>query len=422
MNNKMNLMKIKIFVILIFTFLSINTSQSQEFLMGMGSNQQIECYNKFHTPKQFREQSAIKMPFVDDFSSTYVYPNEKLWSDKDVFINHGYAINSITAGNATFDAFNSKGQFYENASSFYFIADYLTSNPIRLDSVFGTSAHATTIADSIYLSFFYQPQGLGEKPEKNDSLVLQFFNPIEEQWTTIWSAAGSSYNQFKEKYGVDFKAVIIPIINSDYLSPNFRFRFYNIASLTNNDFPSWAGNVDHWHIDYVYLNAGRNITDTLPIDVAFQTRISSLLKDYTSMPWSHFLKNPSQQMLSKVEIPYINYSNKLINLTEQIVISDISGSTPPYISDLSAVNIEAYTKQTFIRSPLPYIFSSDVSENADFDVRFIINSATIPDMIRTNDTLFFYQKFYNYFSYDDGTPEAGYGLVGKNAKLAYLNN
>jgi len=41
-----------------------------------------------------------------------------------------------------------------------------------------------------------------------------------------------------------------------------------------------------------------------------------------------------------------------------------------------------------------------------------------PDIIRSNDTLKFIQRFYNYYSYDDGVPEAGYGLSNTNAQLA----
>ena len=36
-----------------------------------------------------------------------------------------------------------------------------------------------------------------------------------------------------------------------------------------------------------------------------------------------------------------------------------------------------------------------------------------------SDTIIGYQPFYNYFAYDDGTPEAGYGLKGAGASMAY---
>jgi len=49
----------------------------------------------------------------------------------------------------------------------------------------------------------------------------------------------------------------------------------------------------------------------------------------------------------------------------------------------------------------------------------LLSNTPPPDLIRTNDTMRFYQRFYNYYAYDDGTPEAGYGLSNNGARLAY---
>jgi len=40
------------------------------------------------------------------------------------------------------------------------------------------------------------------------------------------------------------------------------------------------------------------------------------------------------------------------------------------------------------------------------------------DPIPENDTIRFYQKFYNYYAYDDGTAEEAYYLVGPAPSLA----
>jgi hypothetical protein len=369
--------------------------------------------------EKMTRNEAVKMPFIDDFSSYYGYPRPDLWADSLVFISDGYGINNITNGCVTFDAFNASGKIYEGASSFPFKADNLTSLPVRLDSIFTGTPHIATPADSIYLSFFYQPQGLGDKPEPEDSLVLQLFHPGTNSWNTVWSSPGMSLQQFRNMYGVDFKSVMIPVTDPGYFSPDFRFRFYNYASLANNAFSTWIGNVDFWIIDYVYLNAGRNKNDTFPVDVAFRQRQASLLNDYHSMPWSHFLTNPSGNMVTSVALPYTNYSSSLLNLTERLIITDLSGTTSGYNSGISASNLDPLTDTTFVKTPFPYTFQSNVTENAEFLAQFCINTATIPDMVRSNDTVSLYQRFYNYFSYDDGSPEAGYALVGSNAQLAY---
>ena len=46
-----------------------------------------------------------------------------------------------------------------------FEADQLTSKPINLNY---------PASENIWFSFFYQAGGLGDAPEKNDSLTLQF--------------------------------------------------------------------------------------------------------------------------------------------------------------------------------------------------------------------------------------------------------
>ncbi len=393
---------------------------AQEKLTGLAEHPLIIKFLHEQPVQQEKtlRNSDVKMPFIDDFSAYYGYPKQDLWADSLVFVSDGYGKNNISIGCITFDAFDATGHIYEGASTFPFKADYLTSLPVRLDSVFTGTPHAATPADSVYLSFFYQPQGWGDKPEPEDSLVVQLFNPVSETWNTVWATPGMSLQQFNNLYGVDYKSVMIPVTDPAYFSNNFRFRFYNYASLANNAFPTWAGNVDFWNIDYVYLNAGRNKNDTFPVDVTFRQRQISLLSEYHSMPWSHFLANPSANMISSVAVPYKNYSSALVNLTERLVITDLSGTTAGYNSGISASNLTPFTDTTFYRAPFPYNFNSLVTENAEFLAQFIINTATIPDMTGKNDTASFYQRFYNYFSYDDGSPEAGYALIGPNAQLA----
>ncbi len=54
---------------------------------------------------------------------------------------------------------------------------------------------------------------------------------------------------------------------------------------------------------------------------------------------------------------------------------------------------------------------------------YIVYTNTPPPDINTkNDTLSFYQNFYNYYAYDDGIPESGYGLSTTGGKLAYQFN
>src|SRR5690606_37405864 len=98
----------------------------------------------------------ISLPFFDDFSQQYYYPDADKWEDNYVYINSNYAVNPISYGVATFDGLDSTGYPYNfNNPTSHGVADYLTSKPIDLSSV----------TDSVYLSFFFQPQGNGNRPE-----------------------------------------------------------------------------------------------------------------------------------------------------------------------------------------------------------------------------------------------------------------
>ncbi len=131
---------------------------------------------------------TLALPFFDDFSGHSIFPDRSQWIDDYVFINNTYSDRQITAGIATFDALDNTGHLYANASSDGFEADHLTSKPINLNY---------TVSDNVWLSFLYQAGGLGDPPEENDSLTLQFYAPLEQKWYSIWKAEGSLDQRFK---------------------------------------------------------------------------------------------------------------------------------------------------------------------------------------------------------------------------------
>jgi len=198
------------------------------------------------------------------------------------------------------DAIDETGELYERASSALFTADFLTSEPINLG--FAPS-------DNIWLSFFYQPGGLGDLPEENDSLTLQFYAPTESKWYSVWKAKGNIIQQ-------EFKPVIIRINQLRFLKKGFKFRFVNYASLSPNmNDPSMNGNCDHWNIDYVLIDRNRNEADTLFPDVAFRYPLRSILKTYEAMPWKQFRQVYLQEMGSAIPITYRNNDTIVRNVT-----------------------------------------------------------------------------------------------------------
>ena len=101
----------------------------------------------------------------------------------------------VTQGVLTLDALDENGHVHENAvpGPSNWIADIVSSQPIRLDSIFSPNPVALHNYDSIYFSFWFQPGGglgphpfndIGTPPESQDSLVLEFLAP--DYADTIW--------------------------------------------------------------------------------------------------------------------------------------------------------------------------------------------------------------------------------------------
>jgi len=408
-------MKNKILLLIILLFPAF--SFSQEIVTGLSTNALLKGHAKAHSHKT--ASNMLRLPFFDDFSETNIYPNDSLWADSNVFINSAYEFSPVTVGVATFDALNDTGALYQNADAYGFTADTLTSKPIRLDSVFQSGSWAPLKkSDSVYFSFYYQPQGTGNAPETDDSLVLEFYSPKTATWSSVWSSEGMTLAQFHSRYNVWFKQVMIPISDStSYFHKGFQFRFYNWASLANNSMPSWAGNVDQWNIDYVYLNKNRNMADSVYKDIAFAAPATSVLKNYYSMPWSQFNVDPAAELKDSLLTEIFNLDTVTYNTSYDYCVTQIGGAWNHCYTGGSA-NFPGQTMQIKNR-PVNFSFPTVAGDSADFLFTHFIKEGINGDDHRKNDTIYFEQKFYDYYAYDDGVAEAGYGLTPANSMLAY---
>lgn len=320
-----------------------------------------------------------------------------LWQDNKVYLNSNYAINPPTIGVATFDGLDENGYPYDFSSqTSYGVADYLTSKPIYLGKDENNVPYG--IADSVYLSFYYQPQGLGNEPETEDSLVLQFWSPVNMTWNSVWHIAGTALDS-------NFKQVMIPIKENQYFADGFQFRFKNYASL--------SGSFDHWNIDYVFLEAFRQASDTVRDDVAFRYPTLTLLKDYIAMPWKHYKWNTLGAMADSVITQQRNNNNvgRLIGNNDMSIF--YKGALQQTINNPNTPSINGFTNFTtqFNVASFPYEYDTLVNDtSAIFNVW--IKHRTTPDFTRDNDTVFFNQVFEDYYAYDDGSAEVAYGVQG----------
>ena len=373
--------------------------QAQEVISVLETNPLLQTKQK-QMPKM-RTASALTLPFLDDFSYSSYFPNNLLWEDSAVFINRSYPINPVTIGVATFDGLDANGMAYDiSASTQAARADSLTSRVIDL-----------SVVDSAYLLFYYQAEGLGDNPQPEDSLVLEFSIGVDTIgfpiWKHIWSVAGQTTQEFQR--------VEVNIKGTNYLHTGFRFRFRNYATL--------SGNYDHWHIDYVKVDtyfAGQ-IPDLN--DVAFVYDNPPLLKRYREMPWTHFVNYESVEMVDSIDALIRNNEAGLsVDYRYYVYENNLLIDTFPGLGWRNYDSIQDYSIiGNYSHDPIVLIddskFISSQTDTAIFKMQHIIK--TTPNDNKNNDTLTHFQKFNSHFAYDDGVAEFAYGINVQGAKMAY---
>ncbi|MCX6292394.1 MAG: hypothetical protein NT126_11620 [Bacteroidetes bacterium] len=408
--------KIILKIIFFFSFLMcLSFLKAQEVLYPLNGNPVIKQYLNAHPAKSnvtFRIQSAddtfslaANHPFVDDFSRQGIYPYDSLWSDSAAFINTTFCDQPVTIGVATLDGIDKYGVPYDSLNGATDTADFLTSKPIHLFYPGDTT---------IWLSFYYQPQGLGDEPEptdslpyqQGDSLTLQFLDS-SGNWIEVWSVDGH--------VDTAFQRVNIRITGGAYLYDGFRFRFMNYA--TRN------GNRDHWNLDYVWLNRNRHENDPIP-DVALATIQQSLIKEYQSMPYPHYKSLSASQLNgflkdSLVDL-VIDIGYGVTNISFGNLITDESGTV---LNTFTSGNLSLTSNTTIsttvqLNQPsLATAFQGYPGKSAEFLVRDFLNWGS--QTLIFNDTNYYTQKFHNYYAYDDGSAEWAYGIPEAHAKIAY---
>lgn len=480
----------KILVLTLALTLISGTAMAQEILTGIQRDD--------HGKAQRAAARAITLPFFDDFAHSAVYPDPAKWTDNNALVNDGFPVGAPNRNCVTLDVLDAHGRVYDYAISNAFIAEHLTSARIRLDSIFEPTPRALTPADSLYFSFCYQPQGNGNKPEEQDSLVLQFGTTTERQefqyieynnfsiaeifehtqvdtlfphdtvwafggcnpnmfyivtdtltrttagsiaipcdsvfatvadttWRHIWSTPGQSLEEFmNDNNGQCFKQVMIPINDLQYFKDNFYFRFYNYASIVTSSLPSNRSNEDNWNIDMVYLDKNRTRTDLSYPMLTFSGQRPSFLNRYQAIPYTQYRINPSSFIKEQLELDVANLDKEQHQASYYYSVKQIGGSQY-YERHLDAVTINPYLQSGFLSCPesgespaCPYVgqlFALDpLIDSASYLIKhYVYDSTCNPPLV---DSMVYRQGFYNYYAYDDGIPEMGYGVEPANGEFA----
>lgn len=340
----------------------------------------------------FHIGQKVLIPFVDDFSSNQVYPDQNKWLDRLVFVNNRFPIAPPSLNVATFDGLNRVGVPYGFGRGY---CDTLTSLPIKLNGL--------TAADSVYLSFFVQPQGLGMEPDFGDSLMLfgRYNAASPDSFNLLWKGAPRDFltDSFLQV------RIALPAL---YLHDEFQMRFINIGSKT--------GNLSHWHLDYVYLNKGRTLTDAIT-DIAIQENPSPLLKKYSAMPFNHFKVASANYTNDTQYFGVSNNSNQSYAIDYGREIFDQNFSRLDTFGSIISVLPSRSSRAASIKKTIN-IAGNFSGDSVVVWSRFYTRLGTTVDNIRSNDTVWQPTYFVNYYAYDDGTAEGGYGIKNAVGKVA----
>ena len=371
-------MKLKIRHILIsfFTIMAFTGSKgiAQEFVTGLPSR--IIADRQSVPPPV-----TLTLPFFDDFAYRGPYPDPALWTSRDAYINNHLAIAPVSWGVATLDALDEHGTPYDTANRNAKVwADTLMSHYIDLSSY--------QPGDNVVLSFYIQDGGAGFLPPSGDSIYV-FFRNDNGIWERMWRSGLQSTR--------DFVHVMIHADDSRFLHKEFAFMFVNRATKGLNN--------SQWHIDYVYMDANRNITTNDINDLAITDASTTLLQRYHSMPFRHFIRNPSQYLAPSLHLTVRNntgnsavipYSYTLTYNTQTLMQSNGNSNT-------TAQNAGTNSLDNIPAAAFGSIQADTFTINGTYNITDAVNT-----QFTNNNTLRIPYHFGNYFAHDDGTPELSY--------------
>ena len=481
----------KAFAVALVMGLFAHQAVAQEILTPFGLGTQQASASREAAPARF-------LPFFDDFCHSGLYPDSTKWTDRNVLVNDGFPLCPPNRNGATLDVLDENGKVYNYAISNAFVAEHLTSVRIRLDSIMEPEPRALTPADSVYLSFWYQPQGNGNPPEAQDSLVLQFGTTTERQeflyldyqnlsiaeifemmqvdtlfpgdtvwapdgclpglftiitdtltpiaqgqiavpcdsvfttvadttWYHIWSAPGQTLEAFMaENGGQYFKQVMIPIRDLGFFRDDFYFRFFNYASIVNSSLPANRSNEDNWNIDFVYLDINRTVYNTDYPMLTFSGQRPSFFNRYQSIPYRQYRVNPNSAIRENLEIDIANLDGIEHEANYYYTVQQMGGGQH-YTRRLDPVAIQPYRESGYLNCPeygespaCPYVgelFALDMwNDSVSYQIsHYVYDSTTNPPLV---DSMVYRIGMYNYYAYDDGIPELGFGVRPAGGKFA----
>lgn len=353
----------------------------------------ISTSERLSYPASGSKTSTLSLPFFDDFSSDAATPDTSLWffhpnDTKRPTLSNQKGHNPPSKGVATFDGLNKNGLKYQVDLSTG-SADSLTSQPIDLSGL--------SVGDSVYLSFFIERGGTGEFPENSDSIVVYFDSTGDFEYVQAWGLKGLGSSES------NFQLYHVLLDSNVFFHNAFRFKFVNFGSLN--------GELDQFHLDYVYLNSGRTNTDADFGDVSVARMLKSPMYPYTAMPRKLY---PNANLMTATEVLVSNAGDPAGAGNLTISIADPTGNNVfnGTISASAAANLAPFESDTASVAAFSDQSSNIVGYGA-MQLTAIKNSPNDPH--KQNDTLQFTCPMDSILAMDDGVADFGYGLTNARA-------
>jgi hypothetical protein len=371
--------------------LTITPLRAQDVLQSDAGlpQKQVQQSNRQVSPAANSRITTINLPFFDDFSAGESTPDTARWAfhpldtkRPGISIQKGHNVPS--KGVATFDGVNMNGIKYEIDLSAG-IADTLTSQPIDLS--------AFSVADSVYLSFFVQRGGTGEAPEAFDSIVVWFDSTGDYEYVEVWSLPGNGAAE------TNFQHFHILLDSAKYFHDAFRFKFVSNASLN--------GELDQFHLDYVYMNAGRTLGDANYNDASVARLAHSPIHPWTAMPSKLY---PGGTLMTDTRVLVSNAGNPATSANLELVMDDPTGNN--IFSGTTLVTATLASLPAFGHDTVNASAFSDQSANiVDFGaLRVSVRKTGPADSRAANDSLHVTYRLDSTLALDDGVSDFGYGL------------
>ncbi len=345
---------------------------------------------------------TLSLPLFDDFSYDSLFVGlSGIWdinplSDRRPTVSIGKGMHPPSKGVAIFDGATRLGKLFKNVLETGW-ADSLVSNPVNLAS--------KTTGDSIYLSFFIEPGGLGDRPEPTDSFCVYFDTSGDYGWKLVCVIYGDSFIKNDSIPGIAlssdrFQPVLLPLDTSTYFHDAFRFKFAAFGSLN--------GEMDVWNLDYVYFDEGRTQGDSLTEDLSITYQHTTIFGNYSAVPQNSY--NSSGLMSGTwIETHNSGGTNRTRNSNSFLVSPDpVGGNVFSGITGHpNAITVDADSFS--LDSVLPFD-AQTFTQAGVFAVESWLDTDAA-DLHPENDTIKVEFRVDSVYAYDDGIGDGAYGLT-----------